>query len=160
MPIDANREHCGLTTARIGVCVSFDFRHGAESTRRRREHAGLEPISSPSAATSPASRAIRTRRVPFIRSRPGLVITVATVVVVAVGIAVTVSPIAHSLGFTTLPWQFYTALVVLTCTYLILVEITKKMFYADPIHPSGKARRTRGREHRIHRRAARFSYGG
>jgi Mg2+-importing ATPase len=104
--------------------------------------------------------AIRTRRVPFMRSRPGLVITLATFLVVAVGIAITVSPIARSLGFTTLPWQFYSALVVLTVAYLILVEITKKMFYADPIHPSGMTRRTRGRDHRIHRRAARFSHGG
>ena len=104
--------------------------------------------------------AIRTRRVPFIRSRPGLVITVATFTVVAVGIAITVSPIAHSLGFTTLPWQFFTALVLLTVAYLILVEITKKVFYADPIHLPGTPRRTRGREHRIHRRAARFSHSG
>ena len=104
--------------------------------------------------------AIRTRRVPFIRSRPGLVITVATFAVVAVGIAITVSPIAHSLGFTTLPWQFFTALVLLTVAYLILVEITKKVFYADPIHLPGTPRRTRGREHRIHRRAARFSHSG
>jgi len=104
--------------------------------------------------------AIRTRRVPFIRSRPGLVITVATFAVVAVGIAITVSPIAHSLGFTTLPWQFFTALVLLTVAYLILVEITKKVFYADPIHLPGTPQRTRGREHRIHRRAARFSHSG
>ena len=104
--------------------------------------------------------AIRTRRVPFIQSRPGLVITAATFSVVAVGIAITVSPIAHSLGFTTLPWQFFTALVVLTVAYLILVEITKKVFYADPMHLAGTPQRTRGREHRIHRRAARFSHGG
>jgi Mg2+-importing ATPase len=104
--------------------------------------------------------AIRTRRVPFIRSRPGLIITVATFSVVALGIAITISPIAHSLGFTTLPWQFFIALVGLTVAYLILVEITKKMFYADPMHLGDTAQRTRGREHRIHRRAARFSHGG
>jgi P-type Mg2+ transporter len=104
--------------------------------------------------------AIRTRRVPFIRSRPGLVITAATFSVVALGIAITISPIAHSLGFTTLPWQFFTALVGLTVAYMILVEITKKIFYADPMHLGDATQRTRGREHRIHRRAARFSHGG
>jgi Mg2+-importing ATPase len=104
--------------------------------------------------------AIRTRRVPFIQSRPGLVITAATFSVVAVGIAITVSPIAHSLGFTTLPWQFFTALVVLTVAYLILVEITKKVFYADPMHLAGTPQRTRGRKTHKHRRAARFSHGG
>ena len=55
--------------------------------------------------------AIRTRRVPFFRSRPGIVLTLATFAVIAVGIVLTVSPLAHKLGFTTLPWQFYTALV-------------------------------------------------
>jgi len=104
--------------------------------------------------------AIRTRRVPFFRSRPGVVITVTTFAVIAVGIALTVSPLAHDLGFTTLPWQFFGALFLLTIGYLILVEVTKKMFYADPIHPGGPPRRTRAREHRIHRRAARFSHPG
>jgi Mg2+-importing ATPase len=103
---------------------------------------------------------IRTRRVPFIRSRPGGVITVTTFAVIAVGIVLTVSPVAHTLGFTTLPRQFFLALVVLTIAYLILVEVTKKVFYADPMHFAGRPHRTRGREHRIHRRAARFNHSG
>jgi Mg2+-importing ATPase len=44
--------------------------------------------------------------------------------------------------------------------YLVLVELTKKVFYADPIHLAGQPQRTRGRERRIHRRAARFSHPG
>jgi P-type Mg2+ transporter len=103
---------------------------------------------------------IRTRRVPFIRSRPGGVIIVTTFAVIAVGIALTVSPVAHTLGFTTLPRQFFLALVALTIAYLVLVEVTKKVFYADPMHFAGRPHRTRGREHRIHRRAARFNHNG
>ncbi len=103
--------------------------------------------------------AIRTRRVPFFRSRPSGVLTLTTLAVVAIGIVLTVSPVAHKLGFTTLPWQFYTALVVMTVAYLVLVEVTKKLFYAEPMHTTGQRQRTRGREHRIHRRAARFSHG-
>ena len=38
--------------------------------------------------------AIRTRRVPFLRSRPGGVLTLATFTVIAVGIALTLSPLA------------------------------------------------------------------
>ena len=38
------------------------------------------------------------------------------------------------MGFTTPPWQFFAALAVLTLAYLVLVEITKKVFYADPMH--------------------------
>ncbi len=104
--------------------------------------------------------AIRTRRVPFFRSRPGGVITMTTFAVIAVGIALTLSPLARTLGFTALPWQFFGALILFTIAYLILVEVTKKMFYADPIHLPGHLSRKRGREHRIQRRAARFSHGG
>jgi Mg2+-importing ATPase len=104
--------------------------------------------------------AIRTRRVPFFRSRPGLVLTLAAFAVVAVGVAITVSPLSRSLGFTPLPWMFFAALVVFTIVYLVLVEVTKSVFYADPMHLAGQPHRTRGRVHRIQRRAARFSHGG
>ncbi len=104
--------------------------------------------------------AIRTRRVPFIRSRPGLVSQWPPS---PSSPSASRSPSPRSrtaLVSPPLPWQFFTALVLLTVAYLILVEITKKVFYADPIHLPGTPQRTRGREHRIHRRAARFSHSG
>ncbi|MFG1930689.1 magnesium-translocating P-type ATPase [Mycobacterium sp. NPDC048908] len=104
--------------------------------------------------------AIRTRRVPFLRSRPGIVLTLATLAVVAVGIVLTVSPLSRGLGFTPLPWEFFAALVGLTIAYLVLVEVTKTVFYAEPMRVAGQPHRTRGREHRVHRRAARFSHPG
>lgn len=100
--------------------------------------------------------AIRTRRIPFLKSRPGGWLTLTTLSVVVVGIALTLSPLASRLGFTPLPWQFFAALVVLTVAYLVLVELTKLVFYADPMHLAGQPRRTRGRVHRVERRAARF----
>jgi Mg2+-importing ATPase len=102
--------------------------------------------------------AIRTRRVPFFSSSPSGVLTLTTFAVVAVGFVLTVSPLAHKLGFTPLPWLFYTALVMMTVAYLALVEVTKKVFYAAPTHTAAQRTRSRGREHRIHRRAARFSH--
>jgi Mg2+-importing ATPase len=104
--------------------------------------------------------AIRTRRIPFYRSRPGGVLTAATFAVVGVCVALTLSPLASALGFTPLPPLFFAALAVMTVFYLVLVEATKRVFYAEPIHEYRSARRTRGLEHRIHRRAARFSQGG
>lgn len=104
--------------------------------------------------------AIRTRRVPFLRSKPGGMLTVATFAVIAAGVALTVSPLSANLGFTPLPWQFFAALVGLAIGYLVLVELTKTAFYAEPIHLAGQPHRTRGHEHRIHRRAARFSHPG
>ncbi|GAY13502.1 magnesium-translocating P-type ATPase [Mycobacterium sp. shizuoka-1] len=104
--------------------------------------------------------AIRTRRVPFLRSRPGGVLTAATFTVIAIGVGLTVSALAHPLGFTPLPWQFYGALALFTIAYLVLVEITKVVFYAEPIRSGAPTARTRGLDHRIGRRAARFSHGG
>ena len=89
--------------------------------------------------------AIRTRRIPFFRSRPGSVLTVATFAVIAVGVALTLSrrwP-PHSAsprcrGRSSPRWS------LLTVAYLVLVELTKKVFYADPIHLAGQPHRTRG----------------
>jgi len=100
---------------------------------------------------------IRTRKVPFFRSRPSGWLTVTSLTVVACGVALTVSPVARTLGFTPLPWQFYMALLGFVACYLVLVEAAKKLFYAEPMHVFATSRRTRGRQHRIHRRAARFS---
>ncbi len=103
--------------------------------------------------------AIRTRRIPFLRSRPGGWLVLTTFTVIAIGIALTVSPLAHALGFTPLPWQFFGALALFVVAYLVLVEITKVVFYAEPVR-TAPVERSRGAEHRIHRRAARFSHCG
>jgi Mg2+-importing ATPase len=104
--------------------------------------------------------AIRTRRVPFFRSRASVPLTITSLAVVVVGVLLTISPSARLLGFTPLPLQFFGALAAFVVVYLILVEITKKWFYAESTRRTGLPHRTRGREHRIHRRAARFSHAG
>ncbi|PND57262.1 magnesium-translocating P-type ATPase [Mycobacterium sp. ENV421] len=104
--------------------------------------------------------AIRTRRVPFFRSRASVPLTLTSVAVVAIGILITISPLARPLGFAALPLQFFAALGGFVVVYLILVELTKKWFYAEQTRLAEKPQRTRGREHRIHRRAARFSHSG
>ncbi|RUP06518.1 MAG: magnesium-translocating P-type ATPase [Mycobacterium sp.] len=102
--------------------------------------------------------AIRTRKVPFFRSRPSGLLTATSLTVVAIGVALTVSPLAATLGFTPLPWQFFAALGGFVVVYLVLVELAKAMFYAEPIRLAGQPQRTRGRAHRIRRRAARFHH--
>jgi P-type Mg2+ transporter len=102
--------------------------------------------------------AIRTRKVPFFRSRPSVPLTITSLTVVAIGVALTISPLAHTLGFTTLPWQFFAVLGGFVVVYLVLVELAKLMFYAEPMNHTGQPHRTRGDAHRIRRRAARFHY--
>src|SRR5262249_47044896 len=48
----------------------------------------------------------RTRRVPFFTSRPSKPLLATTVAVVLVGLVLPYSPLAHTLGFRTLPWLF------------------------------------------------------
>ena len=102
--------------------------------------------------------AIRTRKVPFFRSRPSPLLAITSLTVVAVGVLLTISPLAPTLGFTPLPWQFFAVLGGFVIIYLVLVELAKVMFYAEPIHLAGQPYRTRGHAHRIRRRAARFHY--
>lgn len=104
--------------------------------------------------------AIRTRKTPFFRSRPSGWLTATSLSVVAIGALLTVSPLAHTLGFTPLPWQFFGALGAFVIIYLALVELAKKAFYSEPTRFSGQPYRAREYAHRIHRRAARFSHSG
>ena len=100
--------------------------------------------------------AVRTRRVPFLRSRPSWQLASAALVVVAIGVVLPLSPLAGVLGFVAPPASFYLVLAGLVVVYLVLVEVVKKPFYQHP-GPSTEQRTRRGRTHRIQRRAARFS---
>ena len=103
--------------------------------------------------------AIRTRRSPFWRSRPSRGLMAAATSVVAVGVLVTVSPVAGLLGFTTPPADFLAVVAVMVVAYLVLIEGGKKVFYADHRPPHVPPRR-RDTSHQVHRRAARFSHRG
>jgi Mg2+-importing ATPase len=99
--------------------------------------------------------AIRTRRVPFLRSRPSAGLTWTSFAVVAVGVFLPLSPLAGILGFDPLPAPFFLTLLGLAVVYLVLVEIAKKWFFSRPApRPEGAPR---GSVHHVNRRAARFS---
>jgi len=71
------------------------------------------------------------------------------------------TPIAHALGFASLPLEFFLTLVALTAAYLILVEVVKARFYAHQDRPQA-ARPTHTEPHHRHirRRAARLARHG
>jgi len=124
-------------------------------------HAGAELFRSGWFVESLATQtliifAIRTRRVPFLRSRPSLALTLAALTTVAVGMVLPLSPLAGPLGFTSPPASFYLALVGMVLAYLVLIEIVKAAFYNQPAAGTPKPRQ-RGHRHLLHRRAARFS---
>ena len=72
---------------------------------------------------------IRTMRNPL-KSRPSIPLAVTTVLIVAIGIAIPFSPLAGRLGFTPLPGPFFAFLAVSTVTYLLFVELAKRLLFA------------------------------
>ena len=84
---------------------------------------------------------IRTAGNPL-RSRPSAWLTLNTLLIVAVGVLLPVSPLSGLLGFTRLPWPFFLFLTVSTVTYLLLVEAAKRLFFSRAMVPrlgNGKA---------------------
>ena len=100
---------------------------------------------------------IRTRRVPFLRSRPSRPLVVSVFAVVVVGALIPQSPLGDPLGFAPLPLTFFAVLVGFVVVYLVCVEIAKYYFFR--VHATTTPKRLRrGHRHRIHRVAARWSH--
>ncbi|HXF01436.1 MAG TPA: magnesium-translocating P-type ATPase, partial [Arthrobacter sp.] len=104
--------------------------------------------------------AIRTRRVPFLRSRPSAGLIAASFSVVALGIYLPFSPLAGVLGFDPIPAPFFLVLLGMVVVYLVLVEFAKMWFFsraAQQLPAEGLPIRRRHATHHIVRRASRFS---
>ncbi len=102
---------------------------------------------------------IRTRRVPFFRSRPSRPLLVSVLAVVTVGALIPQSPLNDALGFAPLPPGFFAVLVAFVIAYLASVEIAKYFFYKVATPVTARSLK-RPRVHRIHRLAARWSHHG
>jgi Mg2+-importing ATPase len=96
--------------------------------------------------------AIRTLRVPFFRSRPSLPLAVSAVAVLAVGVWITRSPIASTLGFSSLPGTFYLVVTGFVIAYMVAVDLAKLAFFKTPGTRTTTLRRSA--EHRARRLAA------
>jgi len=102
--------------------------------------------------------AIRTRRIPFFRSRPSvpqLLAALAALGAVTVGTLLPATPLARPLGFQPLPGPFYLALALMVACYLALIELGKRWFYRTA--PAAPVVRHRNPAYRLLRRAARFT---
>jgi Mg2+-importing ATPase len=101
---------------------------------------------------------IRTRRVPFYRSRSSLPMLITPIACATIGALLPFTPLAHMLGFTALPVRFFLLLSGMVVTYLLLVEMAKSRFYARQGHPQRTPLTATQRHHRhIAKRAGRFS---
>ena len=61
-----------------------------------------------------------------VASRPSRSLTATTLAIVAIGVALPVTPMATLLGFTGLPGSYLAFLIAVTGAYLVLVDIAKR----------------------------------
>ena len=100
---------------------------------------------------------IRTRRIPFIKSRPSLPMMLVPTGAALIGAILPYTGLAHLLGFTPLPITFFLLLFAMVVIYLLLVELAKTRFYRVPTeHTKPSTDHERRRQRQIRRRASRF----
>ncbi len=103
---------------------------------------------------------IRTRRVPFFKSRPSTPLLTATLACAALGVALPfIGPLARLLGFRPLPLLFLATLAGMTVTYLVLAQIGVAIFF-KPQGGRSLARALGRYERRVSRRASRWNIWG
>ena len=101
---------------------------------------------------------IRTRRVPFFKSRPSLPMLLVPTGAALVGAILPYTGLAGLLGFTPLPAAFFLLLLGMVVVYLLLVELAKTHFYRVPHARTPRPASTHAErlERRIRRRASRY----
>jgi Mg2+-importing ATPase len=103
---------------------------------------------------------IRTRRVPFLKSRPSAPLLAATLACAVLGVALPfIGPLARLLGFRPLPLLFLATLAGMIVTYLALAQLGVAIFF-KPQGGRSLARALGRYERHISRRASRWNIWG
>jgi len=71
---------------------------------------------------------IRTNKIPFLQSRASWPLIFTSLAIVAVGVWLTVSPLADTLGFVPLPASYWLYLGIILISYAILTQLAKTWF--------------------------------
>jgi Mg2+-importing ATPase len=71
---------------------------------------------------------IRTNKIPFIQSRASWQLILTSVIIVAAGAWLTVSPLADALGFVSLPPMYWLYLAIMLLGYALLTQLVKSWF--------------------------------
>jgi len=71
---------------------------------------------------------IRTNKIPFIESRASRPLILTSILIVAVGAWLTISPLAKTLGFVPLPALYWLFLAIMLLSYAILTQVVKTWF--------------------------------
>jgi Cation transport ATPase len=71
---------------------------------------------------------IRTRKIPFLQSRPGGALLAATSVIMAIGIAIPMGPLAHYFKLQPLPLSYFPILAAILVAYMVLTQAMKAYY--------------------------------
>jgi len=71
---------------------------------------------------------IRTRKIPFIQSRPGNALLVMTVAIMAVGIFLPMGPLAPYFKMVPLPLTYFPILAIILLSYIVLTQLMKNFY--------------------------------
>jgi len=101
---------------------------------------------------------IRTNRSPFYKSRAGVPLLLAALLVIGIGVILPYVPFAHEFGFVPLTGGMLSTILALVILYLALAELGKRLFFKPlKVEPGRAERFPQGRKRRrTHRRAGRF----
>ncbi len=71
---------------------------------------------------------IRTNKIPFVQSRASKALTITSLIIVAVGAVLPISPLAEMLGFVPLPITYWLFLAAMLTCYILLTQVVKVWF--------------------------------
>lgn len=71
---------------------------------------------------------IRTNKIPFIQSRASWPLIMTSIIIVVVGAWLTISPLANTLGFVSLPPRYWLFLALMLLGYAMLTQVVKAWF--------------------------------
>jgi Mg2+-importing ATPase len=71
---------------------------------------------------------IRTQKLPFIQSRPGMPLLVMTIAVVMFGMVIAVGPMAHVFKFAPLPLAYFPWWAAMVGGYIVLTQVVKTWY--------------------------------
>jgi Mg2+-importing ATPase len=71
---------------------------------------------------------IRTNKIPFIQSRASWPLIMTSIIIVVVGALLTISPLANTLGFVSLPPRYWLFLALMLLGYAMLTQVVKAWF--------------------------------
>lgn len=71
---------------------------------------------------------IRTRKIPFLQSMPGIPLLLGTMAIMAIGIFLPMGPLSHYFKLQALPWTYFPILAAILLGYMILTQAMKSYY--------------------------------